>query len=65
MQTKLYCDYLASLSFWAANNLVVDDKGRLKLLEQDNVVYRLRTVLELINKVYIISLLSYFMAFYF
>lgn len=40
-----------SLSFWAANNLLMDDEGRLKLLEQDNIVYRLRTVLELINKV--------------
>lgn len=40
-----------SLSFWAANNLLIDDEGRLKLLEQDNVIYRLRTVLELINKV--------------
>ena len=41
----------SSLSFWAANNLLVDDEWRLKLLEQDNVVHRLRTVLELINKV--------------
>lgn len=40
-----------SLSFWAANNLLMDDEGRLKLLEQDNIVYRLRTILELINKV--------------
>lgn len=41
-----------SLSFWAANNLLIDDEGRLELLEQDNVIYRLRTVLELISKVF-------------
>jgi hypothetical protein len=41
-----------SLSFWAANNLLMDDEGRLKLLEEDNIIYRLRTVLELISKVY-------------
>lgn len=41
-----------SLSFWAANNLLMEDEGRLELLEEDNVIYRLRTVLELISKVY-------------
>lgn len=40
-----------SLSFWAANNLLMEDEGRLELLEEDNVIYRLRTVLELISKV--------------
>lgn len=39
------------LSFWAANNLLMEDEGRLELLEEDNVIYRLRTVLELISKV--------------
>jgi len=40
-----------SLSFWAANNVLIDDEGRLKLLEEDNVIYRLRTLLDLLNKV--------------
>ena len=40
-----------SLSFWAANNLLMDERSRLQLLEQDNIVYRLRTVLDLISKV--------------
>lgn len=48
-----------SLSFWAANNLLMDDEGRLKLLEEDNIIYRLRTVLELISKVYSYVLLSF------
>lgn len=39
-----------SLSFWAANNLLIDDEGRLKLLEEDNIIYRLRTLLDLLNK---------------
>jgi len=39
-----------SLSFWAANNVLIDDEGRLKLLEEDNVIYRLRTLLDLLNK---------------
>ncbi|KAI9554495.1 putative protein cereblon-like [Daphnia sinensis] len=44
-----------SLSFWAANNLLMDDEGRLKLLEEDNIIYRLRTVLELISKRHVFS----------
>jgi len=39
-----------SLSFWAANNVLIDDEGRLKLLEQDNVIYRLRTLLDFLDK---------------
>lgn len=47
-----------SLSFWAANNLLIDDEGRLKLLEEDNIIYRLRTLLDLLNKVP--TIFSYF-----